>query len=90
MDLNERELDTRRNPTHVDLSKPATNDKHVNAIFDIVKTAMALDMQSEAAKTIETVMVLKSMRRGNFKASYLMLYYDLLSKIFQSSGNCLF
>ncbi|CAD8151309.1 unnamed protein product [Paramecium octaurelia] len=90
LDLNERELDIKRNPTHVDLTKPATNDKHVNAIFEIVKTAMALDMQSEASKTLETVMVLKSMRRGNFKASYLMLYYDLLSQIFQKSGNSLF
>lgn len=63
----------------MDLSKPATNDKHINAIFDIVKAAMALDMQSEAAKTLETIMVLKSMRRGNFKISYLMLYYDLLA-----------
>ncbi|CAD8162304.1 unnamed protein product [Paramecium pentaurelia] len=90
LDLNERELDIKRNPTHVDLTKPATNDKHVNAIFDIVKTAMALDMQSEASKTLETVKVLKSMRRGNFKASYLMLYYDLLSQIFQKSGNSLF
>ncbi|CAD8061473.1 unnamed protein product [Paramecium primaurelia] len=72
------------------LDKTSYYDKLVNAIFDIVKTAMALDMQSEASQTLETVMVLKSMRRGNFKASYLMPYYDLLSQIFQKSGNSLF
>lgn len=72
LDLNVRDIDLKKNPSHVDLSKPATNDKHVAARFEVVKTAMAIEMWAEAFKTLETILVLKQMRKGIFKTSNLM------------------
>lgn len=72
MDLNVRDVDLKKNPSHVDLSKTTTNDKHIIARFEVVKTAMALEMWQEAFKTLETIIVLKNMRKGAFRTSYLL------------------
>ncbi len=39
-ELNIREVDLKKNPFHVDLSKTGTNDRHVNLRFDLVKAAI--------------------------------------------------
>lgn len=78
-DLNVRDIDLKKNPSHVDLSKSSTNDKHVNIRFEIVQTAMALEMWQEALKLLETIIVLKNMRKGVFRTSYLLQFFDYLA-----------
>ena len=39
-DMNNREIDLKKNPWHVDLTKPSTNDKHVTIRFHLIKIAM--------------------------------------------------
>jgi translation initiation factor 3 subunit A len=67
LDLNVRDIDLKKNPSHVDLSKPLTNDKHVQIRFEVIKTAMELEMWNEAYKILETIKVLKTMRKGAFR-----------------------
>lgn len=70
--LEHKDIDIRKNLSQVDLAKPATNDKHVLARFEIVKTAISLEMWIEAFKILESIMVLKQLRRGVFRQAYLL------------------
>lgn len=85
MDLNVRDIDLKKNPSHVDLSKPVTNDKHVQIRFEVIKTAMELEMWNEAYKILETIKVLKAMRKGGFRTSFMLSFYECLAKIFAKS-----
>lgn len=81
-ELNVRELDTKKNPSHVDLTKSSTNDKHVNIRFELVRTAIKLDLYQEAYKLLESVLTLKQMRKAVFRTSHMMTYFELLAQVF--------
>ena len=80
--MNFRELDLKKNPFHVDLSKTSTNDRHVNLRFDLVKAAIQLELWNPAFRLLENVLTLKNMRKGVFRTSHMMIYFELLAQVF--------
>jgi len=72
-------VDLKKNPSHVDLSKSGTNDRHVALRFDLVRAAIQLELWNPAFRLLENILTLKNMRKGVFRTSHMMTYFELLA-----------
>jgi translation initiation factor 3 subunit A len=76
--------------TMIDLSKPETQNSHLETRLIQLNHAISMELWQEAYKAVEDIYSLMNLSRSKPKPSQMFNYYSKLSLIFWKAGNHLF
>ena len=77
-------------PTSIDLTKPDTQNNHLETRLFQLNHAISMELWQEAYKAVEDIYGLMSMSKTKTKPGQMYNYYSKLSLIFWKAGNHLF
>jgi translation initiation factor 3 subunit A len=77
-------------PTSIDLSKPETQNIHLETRLFQLKHAISMQLWQEAYKAVEDIYALMLLSKSKPKPNQMFHYYSNLSLVFWKAGNYLF
>lgn len=77
-------------PTSIDLSKPETQNNHLETRLLQLNHAISMELWQEAYKAVEDIYALMNLSKSKVKPGQMFNYYSKLSLIFWKAGNHLF
>ena len=77
-------------PTSIDLSKPETQNIHLETRLYQLKHAISMQLWQEAYKAVEDIYALMLLSKSKPKPNQMFHYYSNLSLVFWKAGNYLF